>query len=522
MSEPVPASPPTEEDLSDRRLGDFHLLRRLGRGAMAEVYLAEQGSLRRQVAVKVLKRHLAADQTYVRRFHHEAQAVAALVHANIVQVYEVGCADGLHYLAQEYVQGQNLRDFLARHGPLDARLALAVLRQVAAALIKAADAGIVHRDIKPENIMLARSGEVKVADFGLARVAGDGGGLGLTQVGVTMGTPLYMSPEQVEGRSLDPRSDLYSLGVTSFHMLTGRPPFTGETALAVAVQHLKSAPPSLAALRPDLPPALVRIVHKLLEKNPADRYANPRELLRDLRGAAAEAGLGADDADAAATLLDLPELAGSIAATQRLGEAMKTAALVAVRRRRRVGWLVAAVVLAAALGAAAAAVKRTWFDRSLLASDAQAGIPRQTSAREQFFAAQVQLADREAWLQSVIEYFPADEYYAPRAQQELVRLYFQENRFDEAAPLCAALAERKAPGDEAFRAFGLAGECVVLTSEDRLAEAARRLAELLPIREHLDPRMGRLMSYVLSANRKALDDQAAGAWDEWLKSLPAG
>jgi len=199
----VPADK-ADADLSGRQLGDFHLLRRLGRGAMAEVYLAEQGSLRRQVAIKVLKSDLAKDETYVKRFHNEAQAAASLVHANIVQIHEVGCLDGIHYIAQEYVRGQNLREWMARRGPPDLRMTVTIMRQVAAALHKAAGQGIVHRDIKPENIMLARTGEVKVADFGLARLAGDGAALNLTQVGVTMGTPLYMSPEQVEGRPLDP------------------------------------------------------------------------------------------------------------------------------------------------------------------------------------------------------------------------------------------------------------------------------------------------------------------------------
>src|SRR5262245_33498007 len=242
MSQPTSVESRSEPDLSGRRIGDYQLLRRLGRGGMADVYLAEQLSLKRQVAFKVLRSNLAGDEAYVRRFHHEAQAAASLVHANIVQIHEVGCVDGIHYIAQEYVQGQNLREWMARHGPPDLRMAMTIMRQVAAALHKAAGQGIVHRDIKPENIMLARTGEVKVADFGLARLSGDGAALNLTQVGVTMGTPLYMSPEQVEGRPLDPRSDIYSFGVTCYQMLSGVTPFRGDTALSVALQHLKSQP----------------------------------------------------------------------------------------------------------------------------------------------------------------------------------------------------------------------------------------------------------------------------------------
>jgi len=238
MSQPA-SSAAEDADLAGRTLGDFKLLRRLGRGAMAEVYLAEQQSLRRQVALKVLKRGLAADVNYVQRFQNEARAAAALVHAHIVQIYEVGCADGIHYIAQEYVQGMNLREWMQRRGSPDVRLAVGVMRQTVAALHKAAQAGIVHRDIKPENIMLSQAGEVKVADFGLARIAREDDMLHLTQVGITMGTPLYMSPEQVEGKPLDSRSDLYSFGVTCYHLLAGKPPFTGETALAVGARHGK-------------------------------------------------------------------------------------------------------------------------------------------------------------------------------------------------------------------------------------------------------------------------------------------
>ena len=250
---------------------------------MAEVYLAEQERLKRRVAVKILRPELAGDRTYLQRFELEAQAAASLVHANIVQIYEVGCVDGLHYIAQEYVEGQNLGDYIARHGPPDLPHALSIMRQVAAALAKAAEQGVVHRDVKPENIMLTSGGEVKVADFGLARLTREGAANDLTQIGITLGTPLYMSPEQVEGKPLDPRSDIYSFGVTCYHMLSGAPPFGGETALGVAVQHLKTRPQPLEAIRPDLPPALCRIVHQMLAKDPAQRFATGRELLRELR-----------------------------------------------------------------------------------------------------------------------------------------------------------------------------------------------------------------------------------------------
>ena len=253
-------------------------------GQWPNVYLAEQVHLKRWVAVKILRPELADDKVYLKRFEREAQAAASLVHANIVQIHEVGHVEGLHFIVQEYVQGQNLREWLARNGPPLLEQALSIMRQIAAALGKAAEQGVIHRDIKPENIMITAAGEVKVADFGLARVLreNDTEATSLTQIGITMGTPLYMSPEQVEGRPLDHRSDLYSFGVLCYHMLTGKPPFMGDTALAVAVQHVKTQPRALEEQRPDLPPALCRVVHQMLAKDPAQRWSSCGEFLREL------------------------------------------------------------------------------------------------------------------------------------------------------------------------------------------------------------------------------------------------
>ena len=203
---PTPSMP---FDLTGLTLGEFHLLRRLGKGGMAEVWLAEQTSLRRQVAVKILRPDFVADASYVKRFKHEATAAGSLNHPNIVQVYMVGEENGIHFIAQEYVQGRNLKEFITKKGPLEVPIALHILKQVAAALQVAATSGIVHRDIKPENVLLTKKGEAKVADFGLAQLSLHGEKVALTQVGVTMGTPLYMSPEQVNGKPLDARSDIY-------------------------------------------------------------------------------------------------------------------------------------------------------------------------------------------------------------------------------------------------------------------------------------------------------------------------
>jgi serine/threonine-protein kinase len=276
--------PERQRDLTGRTLGDFQLLRLLGEGGMGQVYLAEQISLKRRVALKLLRAELSGNEVSRRRFEGEAKAVAQLTHANIVQVYQVGEHEGLLYMALEYVDGRNLREHLSHRGPPEPSAAISIMRQAASALQRAAEFGIVHRDIKPENILLTRKGEVKVADFGLSRIISDAQPANnLTQTGTTMGTPLYMSPEQVEGKPLDHRTDIYSLGVTCYHMLAGQPPFEGETAFAVAIQHVQSEPVALSDLRPDLPPELCAIVAKMMAKRPEERYQTAREILQDVK-----------------------------------------------------------------------------------------------------------------------------------------------------------------------------------------------------------------------------------------------
>lgn len=286
---PPPAAIPvadTPVDLTGKSLGDYLILRKLGQGGMGQVYLARQQSLKREVALKLLRNDLNANSTALKRFQAEAEAVARVNHANIVQVYAIGEHDGLRYMALEYVDGRNLREYLARKGPPELPVALLIMRQIAAALQRASELGIVHRDIKPENILLTRKVEVKVTDFGLSRYFAGAEtaqpAANLTQSGVTLGTPLYMSPEQVKGLTVDHRSDIYSFGVTCFHLLAGQPPFHGATAFEVAVQHVQNEPPSLASIRPDLPPDLCALVHKMMAKKPDDRYQTARDVIRDL------------------------------------------------------------------------------------------------------------------------------------------------------------------------------------------------------------------------------------------------
>src|SRR5436190_1471315 len=215
-------APPPPPDLTGRVLGDYQLLRRLGTGGMGQVYLARQLSLKRDVALKLLRDELSTNATALLRFQAEAEAVARLNHPNIVHIHQIGEHDGLRYMVLEFVEGRNLRDYLDRKGPPDLAVTISVMRQVSLALVKAHDEGIVHRDIKPENILVTRRVEVKVTDFGLSRFfAGDTPALNLTQSGITLGTPLYMSPEQVQGKPVDNRSDVYSFGVTCYHLLAG-------------------------------------------------------------------------------------------------------------------------------------------------------------------------------------------------------------------------------------------------------------------------------------------------------------
>ena len=368
-----PAGSQSGDDLAGRSLGGYRLLRRLGSGAMAHVYLAEQQSLGRQVAVKVLRPETTRHRGAVERFGQEARAAAALVHGNIVQIHEVACIDGVHFLVEEYVAGPSLKAWLAVRGPLDPRQGLAVLAQVGSALARSAQQGIVHRDIKPENLLVTRAGEVKVADFGLARVLASD--VELTQDGMTLGTPLYMSPEQGQGSTVDARSDLYSLGATVYHLLVGHPPFTGPTPVSVVMAHIHEPLLPLATLRPDLPAGLCGIVERLLAKAPAERYETPTDMLHAVeeveaavmpRGRRAESPLMWHEDDAAwlvAGTGDLRSAAGAESAPATLRARAATVALreatqhlrAAVARdrdaaalRRRI-WLSTAVAAVAAL-----------------------------------------------------------------------------------------------------------------------------------------------------------------------------
>ena len=398
---------------------------------------------------------LASDPNYVRRFENEARAAAALVHPNIVQIFEVGRQGELHFIAQEYVAGRTLKQRLEQQGSLAAGSAVTLLRQVTAALHKADQLGIVHRDIKPENVLIDEDGVAKVADFGLAKQASQGE-LGLTSTGMTMGTPYYMSPEQVQGQPLDGRSDIYSLGVTAYQLLSGRLPFEGETPMSVALKHVNAPVPDLAAEAPDTPPQLTAAITKMLAKPPEARFQSPAELAATLRGIAA--ALGTSDALSAATTVALAEAESAASpslldATRKLSAAMQPAAQARIPVRS--WWRWAGALLLGAL------LARMLIPTDPLAgSSAQPVVPQKDSPGAQYLYASL-LDTKEAW-QAVLEYYPADgpaerqRYYALRATAQLGRWYL-ENGDPASAKLMFSQLSQLDSTEREFRALGTAG-----------------------------------------------------------------
>lgn len=268
-------------------LGPYHILAPLGAGGMGEVYRAHDTRLHREVAIKILPPSLATDPASLARFEREAQAVAALSHPNILSIHDAGQVNGVAYAVTELLQGRNLREALV-DGPLPPRKGLEIALQIAHGLGAAHEKGIVHRDLKPENIFVTSDGRVKILDFGLAQVAVAMADSQHTTVamsptpgtapGMVVGTVGYMAPEQVRGQAVDGRTDIFAFGALLYEMLSGQRAFTGETPADTMSAILRSDPPELATLQPDVPLAVDRIVRRCLEKQPAERFQSARDL----------------------------------------------------------------------------------------------------------------------------------------------------------------------------------------------------------------------------------------------------
>jgi serine/threonine-protein kinase len=364
--------------------GRYELGQKLGSGGMATVYEAHDKLLDRPVAVKLLRSDALSEHTARQRFSAEARATASLTHPHAVAVYDVNSGDEQPFIVMELVRGRTLEDVLNDTGRLDDAQAIAVGSQVLTALHAAHRRGLVHRDVKPANILLpdgvvpTRPDElpgVKLADFGIAKAVTDAT-VGLTRVGQVIGTPKYLSPEQVKGERATPQSDLYATGVVLYEMLAGRPPFERDSALGLALAHREDEPPPLSDLRPDLNPALVAVVHRALSKDPADRPADANEM-RDALIAAARAPRGTQLLDDAAASTQVVPPAGPIGPTEPVGAPPTTPATLPPPRR---GWWLVVLALVV-LGVLAAVWLATRTSNTV--TDEPTGSAEETAAPEQ-------------------------------------------------------------------------------------------------------------------------------------------
>ncbi|UQD51664.1 Stk1 family PASTA domain-containing Ser/Thr kinase [Bacillus methanolicus] len=268
--------------IGKRISGRYKILKMIGGGGMANVYLAHDMILDRDVAVKMLRLDFANDEEFIRRFHREAQSATSLAHPNIVSIYDVGEENDLYYIVMEYVDGQTLKQYILQNSPIPTETALEIMQQLTSAISHAHQNDIVHRDIKPHNILLDKNGNVKVTDFGIAMALS---ATSITQTNSVLGSVHYLSPEQARGGMANKKSDIYSLGIVMFEMLTGRLPFSGESAVSIALKHLQSETPSLKRWNSSIPQSVENVVLKATAKDPFHRYESVDEMEEDIRTA---------------------------------------------------------------------------------------------------------------------------------------------------------------------------------------------------------------------------------------------
>lgn len=510
------------------KLGEYRIVREIGAGGMATVWLARHLPLNRLVALKILRAEFASDERNVHRFVREARTAARLDSPAIVRIYEVGvfgngrnrvvrsndCLSDSHsgaffgklskffrfrsshphyYIAEEYVAGMNLGLYVRRRGPLASAQTLAVIRRVGTALQTAAEAGVVHRDIKPENILLSENGDIKVADFGLASFleGGESADLSLTRIGVTLGTPLYMSPEQAEGTELDSRSDIYSLGAAAFWMLTGRPPFEGGTPMSVLFRHIGAEPPDPRRYRPEIADAVAELVLRMMAKKPEDRFSSPNALLNETvriqKELAGDSSLGREETDSKSDIgiftsetdgLEYTRELSALEVTRQFQNSLTSMKALGdpklAAKRRNLRGLIFAAVLLAALGLA-------WGHRAFFSGSRDNeslldyGIQRLNSVEEQWVFAS-QIGTSGAW-RSVIQYFPRESYWSEKAERQLAISLMEEGQTEEAKHFFAEFTSGKNSGRD-DSAFGLAGEAWVKAAEGKMDEASAILSRL--------------------------------------------
>ena len=260
----------------------YQIIKTLGVGGMANVYLAHDTILDRNVAVKVLRGDLATDEKFVRRFQREALSASSLSHPNIVEMYDVGEDDGQYYIVMEFVDGKTLKQVLKQRGHLSVTEVIDIMSQLTDGMAHAHDAYIIHRDIKPQNIMILSNGMIKITDFGVATALNS---TQLTQTNSVMGTVHYLPPEQAQGKGSTIRSDIYSMGIMMYELLSGLVPYKGDNAVEIALKHLKEPLPSIRKVSSSIPQSIENVIIRATAKNPKNRYADAREMYEDLKTA---------------------------------------------------------------------------------------------------------------------------------------------------------------------------------------------------------------------------------------------